>query len=713
MLVPRPRCPEPEPPEEAAEAEAVLEGLAMAGLVAILRQLGDLAELAAEVFDGLQDQVVAASARGRRLALRAKQLQADQLLLPPSIHSHNEHHNHFFCHHHAHHQRGEQQLQHCLNLNAAAAPNNEAGAGRGLHLQVMVSLSHGVVAGGDVPRFILNQIKRCRGPPRLSALDRSQSDGASEKASIGFLSMLRHLKHRQTTRSVSPGGLKLQMQQSCCIRDKNYESTAERRDSSADHSETDASFTSSPQIHMEMDTAKQNHQGTDCYSDAAGSDYVGNCSELQRTSSFEAWLSPGARFSAPEYETTEEEEESSHHRTCSRFVTHAVTSDGPLTDTNTMEAKQDSAAAETSCNKRVSRRYKHKGSIEMVASRVSSLPRKLCTKHQHDAISDSSRSHSAGGLQSNGAFLPVLVADPVFSIQDSVPDSEESYQHQETTILQRTICPSYDASVDAEIHGQQNGLSISSHYSNSSSPENSKDVLLPRPRPQRTGCMIDGSLHVKPTSVLPENYYCFSEDTKVAPPPPLPIPPMQWLSVKVHTGPTTYRKPFGKDHVQRAQGTILKATELPELGIQHSYEGWSEPAGTKQQSGAEVHSQQEPRQQPARADSDKEGPEISSSRGNTVSDSEANKHNSSNASGQGDKEGNNVHDEEHVLFSAVEELAPPWVPRPKHPLPEVASHDRVTVYACIVSSIFCYPVLLLLLLLLLLLFYCACTCCCT
>ncbi|TVU15148.1 hypothetical protein EJB05_38655, partial [Eragrostis curvula] len=49
--------------------EAVLQGLAMAGLVGILRQLGDLAELAADVFQELQDQVMAASARGNWLAL--------------------------------------------------------------------------------------------------------------------------------------------------------------------------------------------------------------------------------------------------------------------------------------------------------------------------------------------------------------------------------------------------------------------------------------------------------------------------------------------------------------------------------------------------------------------------------------------------------------------------------------------------------------------
>lgn len=233
-----------------------------------------------------------------------------------------------------------------------------------------------------------------------------------------------------------------------------------------------------------MDKAKENRPGQSKDSPTSNccSDYVGNCSdELERTSSFEAWLSPGARFSTHEYETADG---TVHH------------------------AKQDSEAAETSCNK---------------------------------------------------------------------------------------------------------GVSI--------------------------------------------------EDTNADTPPLVPIPPMQWLSVKVHTGPITYRNSFGRNRVNRAGGKILKTTELSEPAI-HSYEAWSEAEGTNQQ---QIFNHK--------------GPEISSCRGTTVSDSEANKPSQADsASGQGDED--SLH-HENVLFSAVEQLAgmsPPWVPRPKHPLPEVASQDRITVH---------------------------------
>ncbi|KAF8749370.1 hypothetical protein HU200_012708 [Digitaria exilis] len=215
-------------------------------------------------------------------------------------------------------------------------------------------------------------------------------------------------------------------------------------------------------------------------------------------------------------------------------------------------------------------------------------------------------------------------------------------------------------------------------------------------RMRRTGCMIDGSLHNKP-----ENSY--SEDT-IRVDTLVPIPPMQWLSVKVHTGPirNTYRKPFGKYHVQRAESKIRTTTELL-----HSCEAWSEPRGTKHLSAAEInYLQQQPRQQLVAADCNMQAPErpakkvseiISPSRGNnTVSDLEAEKNSNANAtqqvdvhntsSGEGDEGNLQQHDEENVWFaSAMEQLArmsPPWLPRPKHHLPNnqgMVSHDRVTV----------------------------------
>ncbi|KVH89479.1 hypothetical protein Ccrd_008534 [Cynara cardunculus var. scolymus] len=62
------------------DPKAVLDGVAVAGLVGILRQLGDLAEFAAEVFHGLQEQVLITSSRSHKLVERVHNIEA---ALPP------------------------------------------------------------------------------------------------------------------------------------------------------------------------------------------------------------------------------------------------------------------------------------------------------------------------------------------------------------------------------------------------------------------------------------------------------------------------------------------------------------------------------------------------------------------------------------------------------------------------------------------------------
>lgn len=62
------------------DPKAVLDGVAVAGLVGILRQLGDLAEFAAEVFHGLQEQVMATASRSHKLTVRVQRIEA---ALPP------------------------------------------------------------------------------------------------------------------------------------------------------------------------------------------------------------------------------------------------------------------------------------------------------------------------------------------------------------------------------------------------------------------------------------------------------------------------------------------------------------------------------------------------------------------------------------------------------------------------------------------------------
>ncbi|XP_076928720.1 protein SCAR1-like [Bidens hawaiensis] len=62
------------------DPKALLDGVAVAGLVGILRQLGDLAEFAAEVFHGLQEQVLITSSRSHKMVQRVHAVEA---ALPP------------------------------------------------------------------------------------------------------------------------------------------------------------------------------------------------------------------------------------------------------------------------------------------------------------------------------------------------------------------------------------------------------------------------------------------------------------------------------------------------------------------------------------------------------------------------------------------------------------------------------------------------------
>ncbi|CAD6210838.1 unnamed protein product [Miscanthus lutarioriparius] len=126
------------------DPEAVLDGVAMAGLVGVLRQLGDLAEFAAQVFHGLYDEVMITSARGHGLMLRVQQLEAELPLL---------------------------EKDSCQRDYLYVASN------RGVDWHSNPRVDHGVVTRGDTPRFIMDSIKQCRGPPKLFMLDKYDIGG--------------------------------------------------------------------------------------------------------------------------------------------------------------------------------------------------------------------------------------------------------------------------------------------------------------------------------------------------------------------------------------------------------------------------------------------------------------------------------------------------------------------------------------------------------
>lgn len=125
---------------------AFLEGVAMAGLVGIIRQLGDLAEFAAEVFHDLHEEVMATAARGHGLMIRVQQLEAEF----PSV---------------------EKALMSETNQLRFAYTT-----GADWHASIRNDQNH--LTQGDLPRFILNSYEECRGPPRLFLLDKFDVAGA-------------------------------------------------------------------------------------------------------------------------------------------------------------------------------------------------------------------------------------------------------------------------------------------------------------------------------------------------------------------------------------------------------------------------------------------------------------------------------------------------------------------------------------------------------
>ncbi|KAJ6362815.1 hypothetical protein OIU78_003082 [Salix suchowensis] len=133
------------------DPEALLEGVAMAGLVGVLRQLGDLAEFAAEIFHDLHEEAMTTAARGHGLMARVQQLEAEFPSIEKAFLSQTNH-SPFF---------------------------SSSGAYRHPNLQMEQNL----ITHGGFPRFVMDSYEECRGPPQLFLLDKFDvaGDGACLK----------------------------------------------------------------------------------------------------------------------------------------------------------------------------------------------------------------------------------------------------------------------------------------------------------------------------------------------------------------------------------------------------------------------------------------------------------------------------------------------------------------------------------------------------
>nr|GMC97662.1 protein SCAR2-like isoform X1 [Ipomoea batatas] len=128
------------------DSGALLEGVAMAGLVGVLRQLGDLADFAAEIFHDLHEEVMATAARGHSLTVRVQQLEEELPLIEKEFLSRTNQSSFFY------------------NAGTDWHPN--------------LPLDQNMVTRGDLPRHVMESYEECRGPPRLFLLDKFDVAGA-------------------------------------------------------------------------------------------------------------------------------------------------------------------------------------------------------------------------------------------------------------------------------------------------------------------------------------------------------------------------------------------------------------------------------------------------------------------------------------------------------------------------------------------------------
>ncbi|KAK9153019.1 hypothetical protein Sjap_000499 [Stephania japonica] len=142
------------------DSKDVLEGVAVAGMVGVLRQLGDLAELAAEIFQDLQEQVMAAATRSHKMMVRIQQMEETLPTVEKAVLSQKSHV--YFAY------------------TAGIRPGAEmamylTGSGIDWHANVQPRENH--LVHSDTPKLIFEYYEKCRGPPRLELLDKFDPSG--------------------------------------------------------------------------------------------------------------------------------------------------------------------------------------------------------------------------------------------------------------------------------------------------------------------------------------------------------------------------------------------------------------------------------------------------------------------------------------------------------------------------------------------------------
>ncbi|VVA92927.1 unnamed protein product [Arabis nemorensis] len=127
------------------DPKAILDGVAVSGLLGILRQIGDLTEFATEIFHGIQEEVVITASRSNKLKMRLKQIEAKVPSIQKAVLAQTNH------------------------LHFAYTGGLE------WHPRIPNEQSHFIY--DDLPQFIMAPYEDCRDPPRLHLLDRFDING--------------------------------------------------------------------------------------------------------------------------------------------------------------------------------------------------------------------------------------------------------------------------------------------------------------------------------------------------------------------------------------------------------------------------------------------------------------------------------------------------------------------------------------------------------
>ncbi|XP_010460691.1 PREDICTED: protein SCAR3-like isoform X2 [Camelina sativa] len=127
------------------DPKAILNGVAITGLVGILRQLGDLAEFAAEIFHGIQEEIMATASRSNQLKIRLQHIEAT---VPPLE---------------------KAMLAQTTHIHFAYTGGLE------WHPRIPITQNHLIY--DDLPHMIMDSYEECKDPPRLHWLDKFDING--------------------------------------------------------------------------------------------------------------------------------------------------------------------------------------------------------------------------------------------------------------------------------------------------------------------------------------------------------------------------------------------------------------------------------------------------------------------------------------------------------------------------------------------------------